>query len=62
MTAEEVYGIIIMTENSCYCSKEIKEIVIEDGVTRIGSFAFGYCKNLTSIQIPNSVTSIELGK
>ena len=27
-------------------------------VTSIGSFAFGYCTNLTSVTIPNSVTSI----
>ena len=35
----------------------IKRVIIEDGVTRIGGCAF--CEsNLTSIEIPNSVTSI----
>lgn len=36
----------------------IKKIVIEPGVTRIGNFAFYYCRNLTSITIPDTVTSI----
>ena len=36
----------------------IKEIVIPDGVTTIGNFAFGRCDNLTSITIPDSVTLI----
>ncbi len=37
---------------------EIKSIVIENGVTNIGSAAFIYCTNLESITIPTSVTSI----
>ena len=28
------------------------------GITRIGSYAFGYCTGLTSVEIPNSVTNI----
>jgi len=35
----------------------ITSVIIEDGVTSIGSSAFEYC-NLTSVTIPNSVTSI----
>ncbi|MDE6724280.1 MAG: leucine-rich repeat domain-containing protein [Ruminiclostridium sp.] len=34
------------------------EIVIPDGVTRIGDHAFEYCGRLRSIQIPENVTSI----
>lgn len=36
----------------------IRFIVIEDGVTSIGSRAFDNCKKLTYINIPNSVTQI----
>ena len=36
----------------------IKTVIIEDGVTRIGNSAFDDCSGLTSISIPNSVTSI----
>ena len=37
---------------------KIKKLVIENGVTSIGSWAFDACKGLTSVTIPNSVTSI----
>ena len=37
---------------------KIKSVVIEDGVTRIGSGAFIQCSSLTDVNIPNSVTSI----
>ena len=39
-------------------SFSIKEVVIENGVTTIGTDAFNYCVNLTSATIPNSVTTI----
>ena len=37
---------------------QIMEVVINDGVTTIGSSAFVSCHNVTSVSIPNSVISI----
>ena len=36
----------------------IKSVVMEDGITSIGSCAFYQCQNLTSVVIPDGVTSI----
>ena len=39
-------------------NKNIKKVVIEDGITSIGASAFLGYRSLTSITIPSSVTSI----
>ena len=36
----------------------VKKVVIEDGVTSIGDYAFFDCNSLTDITIPSSITSI----
>lgn len=36
----------------------IKSVIISNGVTSIGDYAFYYCDNLASITIPDSMTSI----
>ena len=41
--------------------EEIKDLVIPNSVTYIGSQTFRECTGLTSVTIPNSVTSIENG-
>ena len=43
---------------SPFGSKDIKSIIIEEGITSIGNYAFEYSLNLSSIKIPDSVTSI----
>ena len=37
----------------------IKTVMIHNGVTSIGGFAFSGCSNLTSITMPDSITAIE---
>lgn len=37
---------------------DIKKIVIDDGVTKIGSYNFARMDNLVEVEIPNSVTAI----
>lgn len=37
---------------------QIKKVIIETGVTTIGDCAFYNCNSLTTVSIPNSVTSI----
>ena len=41
-----------------YNNSSVKKVVIEDGVTSIGEYAFYNCSDLTSINIPKSVTCI----
>lgn len=42
-------------------SNDVKEVIIETGVTSIGEGMFNNCKNLTKVTIPGSVTIIKEG-
>jgi len=44
--------------DSAFSSNKIKSVIISNGITKIGWFAFKDCPNLTSVTIPSSVTSI----
>ena len=44
--------------DSPWAGRAIAEVVIEDGVTKIGKFAFTNLQQLTSVQIPDSVKTI----
>lgn len=37
---------------------QVRSVVVDEGVTRIGDCAFIECQNLTSVSVPSSVTSI----
>ena len=41
------------------CYKQIKSVIIEEGITEIGQNAFHFCYNLTSVSIPDSVKAID---
>lgn len=49
---------VIRLENTFASNKQIREVIISDGIATIDKRAFFYCSNLKSIQIPNSVTRI----
>ena len=51
-------GLLIYTGGEVFDKENVKKVIIEDGVTEIGEWAFSHCTNLTNITIPNSVTSI----
>lgn len=42
-------------------SEEVKEVIIEAGVTSIGNYSFKGCKNLKRVTIPNGVTNFGEG-
>ena len=45
----------------CEYTSQINSVVIEEGVTTIGAYAFYYCDSLTSVTIPDSVITIGEG-
>ena len=41
-----------------YNNKDIEEVIIPDGVKRIGANAFEKCTNLTKIRVPSTITEV----
>ncbi len=41
-----------------YLDSEIQKVIVENGVTYIGSYAFAYCSALTSVSLPASVVAL----
>ena len=41
---------------------EITTIVIENGVTSIGDYAFSFCESLTTVTIDNSADAVTIGE
>lgn len=41
-----------------YLDSEIQKVIVENGVTYIGSYAFAYCTALTSVSLPASVIAL----
>ena len=49
-----------MIENSAfYDCRGISSLTLGNGITKIGSYAFGGCSNLTKITIPETVGQID---
>ena len=46
-------------ERSCFVECAIEEITIPEGVTKLGTWAFRKCTNLTKVILPSSLKSIE---
>src|SRR5574344_1303041 len=45
----------------CKEVSKIKNVIIEEGVTSIGNYAFCECRNMTGVSIPSTVTEIGEG-
>ena len=55
-----VYNGLPVTEiaDSGFTDTNVKRVIIPNGITRIGSYAFFHCGELTSVAVPASVTNI----
>ncbi len=57
-TAINLFGWAYDYENERYISDKVKKVVFNGNITSIGASAFATCRNLKSIDIPNTVKKI----
>lgn len=50
---------LIQIGTSAFAECNFKTIILPEGLTTIGGYAFGYCSSMTSITFPSTLTSIE---
>ena len=55
------YSVAVSDQSPLYHNSNITKVVIENGITHIGSVALYYCTKITEISIPDTVTSIGYG-
>lgn len=58
---EEYYipnGTEILLHSAFSGNKTIKNVIIPDSITTIDAYTFGWCSNLTTVEIPSKVTEI----
>lgn len=55
--AEKTYNVTSI-DNYAFGSSTLSVLIIQNGVTSIGEYAFQYSSNLISVTLPNSITSI----
>lgn len=49
---------VVAIGDSAFASKDLSSVIIPNGITKIGWFAFKGCESLYSVTIPDSVSSI----
>ena len=55
----QYYSNVSIPEQGFYSCSSLENVVLSDGVTKIGRLAFGNCPSLNSVRIPESVTEID---
>lgn len=59
ITAEDLSGVTEIRDYQFYNDLTITDVELPDSVATVGAEAFRMCKNLKSINLPNSITTIE---
>ena len=49
---------VTFLDSKCFLRSECREVILPNTIERIGSNAFGCCKNLENVSIPNSIKGV----